>query len=285
MIDDKSSDTVCSNCGTHVTPLWRRANDGSYLCNACGLYYKIHRSNRPIELKTETFRHRQRMRRSDPEYHYTGNSERRTVRGMYMSPGCYRIGDVFYKGSSAVKKSIPNEIPCRIDGHGREVRCPGGNAMLDCISKFTTPREEEFGVDGDKNDHLRGLYDNEKDQYKNGEYIRTINELETPIRNQVPYGRENQEYVERVHDGNTSEGLSPQRELLGSNLKATYKDFAPDGRFFMADYFHKRERGCHETSTGMSNNVMYGRHLFRNKKIGIRSMSGASYGSKRSNSE
>ncbi|KAF9764716.1 GATA type zinc finger protein asd-4 [Nosema granulosis] len=54
---------ICSNCNTTVTPLWRRGVDGSYLCNACGLYYKIHKKHRPTELKTDNFRQRNRFRR------------------------------------------------------------------------------------------------------------------------------------------------------------------------------------------------------------------------------
>lgn len=32
----------CSNCMTHTTTLWRRNNDGDPVCNACGLYFKLH---------------------------------------------------------------------------------------------------------------------------------------------------------------------------------------------------------------------------------------------------
>ncbi|KXN67523.1 GATA-domain-containing protein [Conidiobolus coronatus NRRL 28638] len=39
--------TVCSNCGTTNTPLWRRGPDGRELCNACALYYKTRKQHRP----------------------------------------------------------------------------------------------------------------------------------------------------------------------------------------------------------------------------------------------
>ena len=34
--------TTCANCKTTMTTLWRRNHNGEPVCNACGLYYKLH---------------------------------------------------------------------------------------------------------------------------------------------------------------------------------------------------------------------------------------------------
>ncbi|CAJ0610535.1 unnamed protein product [Cylicocyclus nassatus] len=44
---------VCSNCSGTNTTLWRRNAEGEPVCNACGLYYKLHNVQRPITMKKE----------------------------------------------------------------------------------------------------------------------------------------------------------------------------------------------------------------------------------------
>ena len=53
---------VCQNCGTSTTPLWRRNEMGSVLCNACGLFLKLHGRPRPISLKTDVIKSRNRVK-------------------------------------------------------------------------------------------------------------------------------------------------------------------------------------------------------------------------------
>ncbi|KAI8643409.1 hypothetical protein BD408DRAFT_442621 [Parasitella parasitica] len=52
--------TQCSNCKTTTTPLWRRDPEGHPLCNACGLFLKLHGAVRPLSLKTDIIKKRNR---------------------------------------------------------------------------------------------------------------------------------------------------------------------------------------------------------------------------------
>ncbi|ORX58672.1 hypothetical protein DM01DRAFT_1318047 [Hesseltinella vesiculosa] len=51
---------ICSNCSTSTTPLWRRDIEGNPLCNACGLYLKLHKEKRPLSMKSDVIKKRQR---------------------------------------------------------------------------------------------------------------------------------------------------------------------------------------------------------------------------------
>lgn len=50
----------CANCGTSTTTLWRRNGEGEPVCNACGLYYKLHQVNRPLSMKKDGIQTRKR---------------------------------------------------------------------------------------------------------------------------------------------------------------------------------------------------------------------------------
>lgn len=57
---DPSPSTVCFNCQTTTTPLWRRDPEGNALCNACGLFQRLHGVMRPLSLKTDVIKKRNR---------------------------------------------------------------------------------------------------------------------------------------------------------------------------------------------------------------------------------
>ncbi|KPP74304.1 GATA-binding factor 1-like [Scleropages formosus] len=60
LIVSKRAGTQCANCHTSTTTLWRRNANGEPVCNACGLYFKLHNVNRPLTMKKEGIQTRNR---------------------------------------------------------------------------------------------------------------------------------------------------------------------------------------------------------------------------------
>uniref|UniRef100_A0A914Y4P6 GATA-type domain-containing protein n=1 Tax=Panagrolaimus superbus TaxID=310955 RepID=A0A914Y4P6_9BILA len=52
----------CTNCFATKTSAWRRNPDGQLICNACGLYYRMHQTNRPIYLRKNHIQTRYRKK-------------------------------------------------------------------------------------------------------------------------------------------------------------------------------------------------------------------------------
>lgn len=58
--EEPAGTTVCANCETTTTPLWRRDASGRTICNACGLYYKLHLVHRPATMMRTVIKRRKR---------------------------------------------------------------------------------------------------------------------------------------------------------------------------------------------------------------------------------
>ncbi|RCK55722.1 Transcriptional regulatory protein GAT1 [Candida viswanathii] len=122
--------TSCTNCGTKTTPLWRRNPQGQPLCNACGLFLKLHGVVRPLALKTDVIKKRQRQLKK-PEDSSSGgngngngsgnnvNTSNSTPDGddLFPSPlkknGSISNGNGVGKKASATKKKV--DVGDRID--------------------------------------------------------------------------------------------------------------------------------------------------------------------------
>ncbi|KAF9930191.1 putative electron transfer flavoprotein subunit [Linnemannia zychae] len=50
----------CANCGQTETPLWRKDSKGQSICNACGLYARLHQRDRPVTMRKSNIARRKR---------------------------------------------------------------------------------------------------------------------------------------------------------------------------------------------------------------------------------
>ena len=75
--------TVCSNCATTLTPIWRRSPEGALLCNACGLHLRIHKESRPKE-SIESLEVRQQKKNQQQQHKATPTLPRKSKRSRLV---------------------------------------------------------------------------------------------------------------------------------------------------------------------------------------------------------
>ncbi|XP_032516965.1 transcription factor BCFI-like isoform X2 [Danaus plexippus] len=89
---------VCSNCETTITTLWRRNPLGENVCNACGLYFKLHGINRPKNMKKDSIQTRKRKSKNNTKTER--NISKTTVRST-LNVGTTELENILDIGASS----------------------------------------------------------------------------------------------------------------------------------------------------------------------------------------
>ena len=104
-----NEDNVCANCGVTKTPLWRRLDGGKHLCNACGLYLKIHGSPRPEHLKCEDYKPRKKYQRHKRTTEEEDEPEEAKVFNEQLPPSKQVKKEVRRNSTTAKSSKVSNE--------------------------------------------------------------------------------------------------------------------------------------------------------------------------------
>jgi GATA-binding protein len=154
---------VCQNCKTSTTPLWRRDEIGSVLCNACGLFLKLHGKPRPISLKTDVIKSRNRVKSSGQgPKNKVGLRAARAYDESHNTQSLFS-SKFFDNGNSPVAHSDagtppPGSLAAHRRGSVRTSSAPS-NGSRSPLSRATTPHNSHHLFDPalTKNEHLSSL--------------------------------------------------------------------------------------------------------------------------------
>ncbi|RHZ89162.1 hypothetical protein Glove_18g50 [Diversispora epigaea] len=142
--------TTCTNCHTQTTPLWRRNPEGQPLCNACGLFLKLHGVVRPLSLKTDVIKKRNRGGAST-----SGKNPAKGVKGtVQLGTGGASMGVMGKRMSLTSSISRPHL----------------GNSPNSSVLSTSAPTNAQFNANAFNSRHIVGVMSKRQRRFSSDEH-------------------------------------------------------------------------------------------------------------------
>lgn len=101
----------CANCSTTTTTLWRRNGEGEPVCNACGLYFKLHQVNRPMSMKKDGIQTRKRKPRTSNSKKSSSKESAHTSHSLNTTHSQSGLLDLSQRADNTLNTSMPDVKP------------------------------------------------------------------------------------------------------------------------------------------------------------------------------
>ncbi|CAO3579555.1 unnamed protein product [Absidia cylindrospora] len=154
--------TKCFNCKTSTTPLWRRNPDGQALCNACGLFLKLHGVVRPLSLKSNVIKKRNRTNPNTIASATSANNSMASTNFICSNVGLTGVIGKRNNGSGIIQITPNNmdSLPIRTPSLNKRQRRNSQEMMDDSIIRSVDPFSSLPGL-------VIGSLPNDQPQHKN----------------------------------------------------------------------------------------------------------------------
>nr|XP_057924771.1 transcription factor GATA-6 [Doryrhamphus excisus] len=128
----------CANCQTSTTTLWRRNAEGEPVCNACGLYTKLHGVPRPLAMKKEGIQTRKRKPKTLNK-NKGGSGGNNSVSMTPTSTSSSNSEDCSKTSSPSTQVSGVSSSVMPTSGEGSVLKYPGADGLYGSMGLAQTP--------------------------------------------------------------------------------------------------------------------------------------------------
>ncbi|CAD5229345.1 unnamed protein product [Bursaphelenchus okinawaensis] len=164
-VSQRRQGLVCTNCKGSSTTLWRRNHKGEPVCNACGLYYKLHQVDRPISMKKEGVQTRKRKPRNPEGPSRRNRGHNSTITASASSSASHlttdfndAYGTVYVNNNLSLDQAAVLQQPALLDPNFVNNQLLHENSQMIAMSYQNMAHNGQMGV-GQQNAALPPLMD------------------------------------------------------------------------------------------------------------------------------